>query len=156
MPELDRRGLENEFNINTESIEPEIVDDEGPDPFELEWEQENEDAEILRKNIERANIILDQVTEELTNGNFSARIVEVASNLINSITTASKVLMDDTNYNKYIDIRKSLALLKKREVDIKELKVHKPAGQNNLIIASREDVLRIINQKQINDAVKSD
>ena len=150
MPELDRQGLENEFNLtepDQEPIELEPVYDE-PDPFELEWESEKEDASILRKNIERANEILDRIQEEMTNGNFSARMVEVAGNIINSITSASKVLMDDTNYNKYIDIRKSLALLKKREVEIKELKGHRPRSNNNLIIASREDVLKLINDKQ--------
>jgi len=106
MPEVDRAGLAEEFEISEpegQLIEPEIVED-GPDPFELEWDEENEDAEILRKNIERANTVLDQVQEELVDGNFSARLVEVSGNIINSITTASKVLMDDTNYNKYIDI----------------------------------------------------
>ena len=152
MPELDRQGLETEFNLNEpEPIELEPVYDENisePDQFELEWENETEDAVILRKNIERANEILDRLQEEMINGNFSARMVEVAGNIINSITSASKVLMDDTNYNKYIDIRKSLALLKKREVEIKELKGRHPRTNNNLIIASREDVLRLINDKQ--------
>ena len=153
MPTLNRQGLEDEFNIDDSAgaIEPEIVDEteEGPDPFEMEWNQENEDAAVLRKNIERANEILDQVKEELDNGNFSARLVEVAGNIINSITTASKVLMDDTNYNKYIDIRKSLALLKRREVELKERQGKRalPPGQQNLIIASREDVLKLINDK---------
>ena len=152
MPTLDRQGLEDEFNLdeNTEAIEPEVVDDEScPDPFEMEWDEENEDAAVLRKNIESANVILDQVKEELDNGNFSARLVEVAGNIINSITTASKVLMDDCNYNKYLDIRKGLALLKKREVELKERhgKRALPPGQQNLIIASREDVLKLINDK---------
>ena len=152
MPELDRQGLETEFNLNgPEPIELEPVYDENisePDQFELEWENETEDAVILRKNIERANEILDRLQEEMINGNFSARMVEVAGNIINSITSASKILMDDTNYNKYIDIRKSLVLLKKREVEIKELKGRHPRTNNNLIIASREDVLRLINDKQ--------
>ena len=152
MPELDRQGLETEFNLNEpEPIELEPVYDENisePDQFELEWENETEDAVILRKNIERANEILDRLQEEMINGNFSARMVEVAGNIINSITSASKILMDDTNYNKYIDIRKSLVLLKKREVEIKELKGRHPRTNNNLIIASREDVLRLINDKQ--------
>jgi hypothetical protein len=54
--------------------------------------------------------------------------------------------MDDTNYNKYLDIRVSLVRLKKREVEIKELKGRRPP-QQNLIVASREDVLRLINDR---------
>jgi hypothetical protein len=145
MPELDRSSLENDLGLEPESIEPEIVELES-DPFELEWKKENEDPEVLRQNIESANTILDRVKEEMENGNFSARMVEVAGNIINSITTASKVLMDDTNYNKYLDIRVSLVRLKKREVEIKELKGRRPP-QQNLIVASREDVLRLINDR---------
>jgi hypothetical protein len=145
-PTLDRQNLEDEFNMVDEIIEPEVVEEE-PDPFEMEWEHDTSDIETVRKNVERANEILDQVQEELTNGNFTARLVEVAGNIINSITTASKVLIDDTNYNKYLDIRKSLVLLKKREVDIKSLTSRRPAGNNNLIVASREDVLQLINDK---------
>ncbi len=146
-PTLDRQNLEDEFNI----IEPDIVEDaaepEGPDDFELEWEKDTANAETIKKNIERANVILDQVAEELTTGNFTARLVEVAGNIINSITTASKVLIDDTNYNKYLDIRKSLAFLKKREVEFKLLAGPRQPSQQNLIVASREDVLKLIEDK---------
>ncbi len=141
---LNRQNLEDEFNMtenNYDVIEPEVVDDE-PDPFLIEWENDTSNAEVIRKNIERANVILDQISEELVNGNFIPRLVEVAGQLINSVTAATKVLIDDTNYNKYLDIRKSLALLKKREVDIKELGSNRPRNQN-LILASREDVLKI-------------
>lgn len=149
MPELNRSSLENNLGLESETIEPEVVELED-DPFELEWEKDNEDPEILRKNIESANTILDRVKEEMEEGNFSARMVEVAGNIINSITTASKVLMDDTNYNKYLDIRVSLVKLKKREVEIKELKGRRPQ-QQNLIVASREDVLQLINDRQNGD-----
>lgn len=152
MPILDRQNLEDEFNMTTEIIEPEIVED---DPFLIEWENDNSNAEIIRKNIERANVVLDQISEELTNGNFSPRLVEVAGQLINSITAASKVLIDDTNYNKYLDIRKSLALLKKREVDIKEIGSNRPKNQN-LIVASREDVLKIFREPDKQLENKSD
>ncbi len=146
MPTLNRQNLEDEFNMTeNDVIEPEIVDDDEPEPFVLEWDNDTSNANTIRKNIERANTILDRISEELDAGNFSARLVEVAGQIINSITTASKVLIDDTNYNKYIDIRKSLALLKKREVDIKELKGGRPRNQN-LIVASREDVLKILRE----------
>ena len=146
MPTLDRQGLEDEFNMATEVLEPEIVEDEA-DPFELEWEEDNSDGNVLRRNIIRANTVLDKVTEELTTkGNFSARLVEVAGQIINTISTASKVLIDDTNYNKYLDIRKALALLKKREVEIKAIKSDRPINQN-LIVASREDVLKLLREK---------
>jgi hypothetical protein len=145
MPTLDRQGLENEFNMESEVIEPEIVD-EGPDLFEQEWEEETSDITTLRNNVERANEILDLVKEELENGNFAPRLVEVAGQIINAVTTASAKIIDNTNYNKYLDIRKKLALLKEKEVEIKAIKFDRPKNQN-LIIASREDVLKLIQDK---------
>lgn len=140
MTTLDRQGLEEEFNM--EPVEPEIVDDER-DEFELEWEDSQESVRVIKNNVERANEILDQIQSEMANGNFSARLVEVASQMINSITHAEKVIIDDKNYNKYLDIRKAIVLLKKREVDIKALAKSTPKNQN-LIVASREDVLKLL------------
>jgi len=142
VPDLDRGGLEEEFNMST--TEPEIINE--VDEFELEWEKDTSNVGVLKKNIEKANEFLDRIQEEITNGNFSARLVEVAGQIINSVTTASKVLIDDTNYNKYLDIRKSLVLLKKREIEIKTLKIDRPTNQN-LIVASREDVLKLLKEK---------
>ena len=149
MPTLDRQGLRDEFNMADEPIEAEIVDNT-IDEFELEWDEETADANVLRKNIENANDILDKIKREITAGNFSARMVEVAGQIINSITTASKVLIDDTNYNKYLDIRKALALLKKKEVEIKQIKSGNITN-NNLFIGSREELLRIMKDKNENE-----
>ena len=95
----------------------------------------------------RVTDILDKVQEEVEGSNFSARLVEVAGQLINSITTSTKTILDNDNYNKYLDIKKGLALLKKREVDIKALKIDRPKSQN-LIVASREDVLKLLEGKE--------
>ena len=145
MTTLNRQGLEDEFNITEpEVIEPEIVE---PDPFEEEWEAQNDEIKILKDNIDRANEILDKVQEEVDGANFSARLVEVAGQIINSITVGVKTIIDNTNYNNYLNLKKQLVLLKKREVDIKALKLDKPKTQN-LIVASREDVLKLIEEKK--------
>ena len=145
MTTLNRQGLEDEFNITEpEAIEPEIVE---PDPFEEEWEAQNDEIKILKDNIDRANEILDKVQEEVDGANFSARLVEVAGQIINSITVGVKTIIDNTNYNNYLNLKKQLVLLKKREVDIKALKLDKPKTQN-LIVASREDVLKLLERKK--------
>lgn len=150
MTTLNTHGLEEEFNLaeqeiaESEAVEPEIVE---PDPFEVEWEAQNDEIKILKDNIDRANDILDKVQDEVEGSNFSARLVEVAGQLINSITTSTKTILDNDNYNKYLDIKKGLALLKKREVDIKALKIDRPKSQN-LIVASREDVLKLLEGKE--------
>jgi hypothetical protein len=150
MTTLNTHGLEEEFNLaeqevtEVEAVEPELVE---PDPFEVEWEAQNDEIKILKDNIDRANDILDKVQDEVEGSNFSARLVEVAGQLINSITTSTKTILDNDNYNKYLDIKKGLALLKKREVDIKALKIDRPKSQN-LIVASREDVLKLLEGKE--------
>ena len=149
MTTLNTHGLEEEFNLAeqeevSDAVEPEIVE---VDPFEIEWEAQNDEIKILKDNIDRANEILDKVQDEVEGSNFSARLVEVAGQLINSITTGTKTILDNDNYNKYLDIKKGLALLKKREVDIKALRIDRPKSQN-LIVASREDVLKLIEDKE--------
>jgi hypothetical protein len=149
MPLLNRENLEEEFNINEdvqEAIEPEIVDDE-EDKFEKEWEEENNPRQIIADNIERANEILDQVQDEMKKGNFSARMVEVAGNLINSITAASKELISDENYKKYLHLREKLVKLKKVEVDWKISGRGNKVTNQNLILANREDLLKLIGKK---------
>ena len=145
MPTLDRQGLNEEFNMENAIIEPEVVDE--VDEFELEWKNDSNDPQVLRENIDNANTILDRILLEVQGGNFSARMVEVAGQIINSITQASKVLMDDTNYNKYLDIRKALALLKKKEVEIKQIKSGNITN-NNLFVGSREELLKLMKEKK--------
>lgn len=138
MPELNRQNLQETFNM----AETEVVD-----TFEQEWERDNDPVQVLRTNIDKANEILDTVTSELNNGNFSARLVEVAGQLINSITTASKEILDNKYKDRYLDIRNQLVLLKEREVEMKALSGHRPTTQN-LIIASREDVLKLLRDEK--------
>jgi hypothetical protein len=147
---LDRQNLEEEFNMQdnqhdeTIELEPE-VSESGPDKFEEEWEKENNPRNIIRDNIERANKILDTVEEELNNGNITARLVEVATGLINSVTQASKELITDENYQVYLQIRNRMLLLKDKEIEMKRKKKEAPKNQN-LIIASREDVLKLLKE----------
>ena len=141
MPTLDRTGLEDEFEIGEPVLEPEIVDDE----FEKEWEDEQDPNRIIRDNIEKANEILDQVTDELTNGNFSARLVEVAGQLINSITAAGKELIGDRNYQAYLLLKNRMLELEKEKLEVRKLGNKRPTNQN-LIIANREDVLKLLNK----------
>lgn len=150
MPELNRRNLEDELNIDSENvqeeepIEPEIVEE---DEFEKEWEHENDPRTIIANNIDRANEILDKVQEELNSGNFTARLVEVAGNLINSVTAASKELISDENYKKYLHLRDKLVKLKKIEIDWKVSGKGNRIANQNLILANREDILKILGNK---------
>lgn len=139
-PVLDRQGLEDEFNMAEEA---EVVEAESVDHFEVEWERENSTVQGLKGNIERANEILDKVQDEIEHGNFSARLVEVAGQLINSVTAASKEILEKEYKDEYLGLRNKLYLLKKREVEIRALGTNRPKNQN-LIVASREDVLKLL------------
>lgn len=135
---LNRENLEEEFNVEEPPIEPEILNDE----FEDEWDDENNPRTIIKDNIERANAILDRVELEINSGNFSARLVEVAGNIINSITVASKELISDENYKQYLSLRKKLVKYKKMEVDWKVSGKSNKVTNQNLIVTNREDLLK--------------
>jgi hypothetical protein len=147
---LDRRNLEEEFNMNDSNENQEIElnpIEEKPDPFEEEWKEENDPRNVIRSNIERANSILDLIEEELRNGNMTARLVEVAAALINSVTMAGKELISDENYKVYLQLKERMVYLKNKEIEMKRMKKEAPKNQN-LIIASREDVLKMLSDKK--------
>lgn len=138
MPELDRDGLAKEFDLedpkNMPIIPPiEYGDDEDPD-------------KIIRDNIDRANRILDKVEEELLGGNFSARLVEVASKMIDSVSSAVSQIQT-TNYNsEYLQIRDRLVELKEREFEhnIHQIKSGGTVKNQNIIFTDRESVLKAL------------
>lgn len=150
MPLLNREGLEEEFNMTDEPIEAEIVEeDNGPDPFEQEWEEENTPQTKIEENIERANSILDLVEEELRSGNFSARLVEVAAGLINAVTAAGKELITDRNYKLYLQTKFRMVELQRDKLEWQKSKDTKGSRtENNLIIADRNDILKLLEKKK--------
>jgi len=138
---LNRENLENEFDV--EPITPELVPE---DEFENEWEKEDNPRTIIKDNIERANVILDKVESEINSGNFTARLVEVAGNIINSITAASKELISDENYKQYLLLREKLVKYKKLEVEWKITGKSNKVTNQNLILTNREDLLKLMNK----------
>lgn len=146
MRELDLDGLNEEFGIDgnlpisTPDLDFEEVEIDYDDPIS-----------ILKGNIVKANQLLDKVQSEMLSGNFTARLVEVAGNIINAITTASKEIISKENYGEYLVIKKELNALKEREVIIKEksgIKGGNVQNQQNIIVTSREDLLKIMDGKE--------
>ena len=103
---------------------------------------------ILKANIKKANKLLDRVAIEMNNGNFSARMVEVAGGIINSITATTKEIMGDENYKAYLDVRNKLVELKAKEVEIKQLKGLRPQNQTNVLVTSREELLKMLDDRK--------
>lgn len=147
--ELDLRGLDQIFS-DTNRIDEEA--DEKKIDFDTEIDY-NDAVDALRKNIHNANQLLEKIQNEMNNGNFSARLAEVAGTVINSVTQASKEILTDKNQSEYMDVRKALVLLKERQVNISEAKlVRQPAGNTtNVLIASREDILKSIEGKKVHE-----
>ncbi|MFW6174084.1 MAG: hypothetical protein ACOC5T_10115 [Elusimicrobiota bacterium] len=84
MSELNRNNLAEEFDIENEEIEIETFKEIFSKAKELE-----DPNNVLSSAIEKAGRFLDMIERESVNGNFSARMMEVAANLINVITTTA-------------------------------------------------------------------
>ncbi len=134
---LDRNGLQKEFDM--EPLEMRVKS--------LTERLSDDPIDSLKDNVDRANDMLDLVEEELTSGNFSARLVEVAGQLINSVTNASKEIVSSINYQKYLQIRENLVKLKKMEIEMKNKQSKSPRSQN-IIITDRESVLKFLEENK--------
>ena len=104
--------------------------------------------QTLKSNIYNANQLLEKIQHEMNNGNFSARLAEVASGIINSITQASKEILSDENYEDYMEVRRGLVQLKAKEIEIKELNGRRPVNQTNVLVTSREELLKMLEDKK--------
>lgn len=132
--ELSRDNLSDVFDM--EGIESEVD--------RLTLVSKTDPDEALKENIDRANRILDRVEEELESGNFTARMVEVAGNILNTVTNSSKELITNINYKKYLQIREHMVQYKYDELEAKQSKFRSPTSQN-IIVSNREDIMKLIN-----------
>jgi hypothetical protein len=145
--ELDLRGLDDIFS-DTNNIDRDTEEKKVDFDTEIDY---SDAVDALKKNIHNANQLLEKIQNEMNNGNFSARLAEVAGTVINSVTQASKEILHDKNQNEYMDVRKALVLLKEKELGIKEAKLVRGPRQNttNVLIASREDILKSIEDRTL-------
>lgn len=161
-PQLNVRELDNLFNVDrTPKAEvPTVTDD--PDTQLQEISDMRKEIQtlaknakpdpdsILHNNIERANRLLDKAEEDCQNG-VNNRLLEVMAGLINAITTASSSIMGES-YNQQVLEHKTRELeLKERNAIIKQsikgdTGTPQTVTQNNLIISSREDLLKMIDE----------
>ena len=132
--ELNRNNLSDAFDM--EGIESEVD--------RLTLVSDTDPEEVLKENIDRANRILDRVEQELESGNFTARMVEVAGAILNTVTNSSKEIMANINYKKYLQIRDSMVKYKYDELESKKAKFRSPTSQN-IIVSNREDIMKLLN-----------
>lgn len=133
------------------------------DEIDRDFEQKNVDfktdigyddpLEALKLNIFNANQLLEKIQHEMNNGNFSARLAEVAGTIINSVTQSSKEILSDKNNVEVMEVRRAMAHLKAREIELKEQRVNNtPANMGgnttNVLITSREELLKMLEDKR--------
>jgi hypothetical protein len=131
--ELNRNRLSETFDI--EDIKREVES--------ISFNEKTDPEEILRENINRANRILDRVEQEIEGGNFTARMVEVAGNILNTVTNSSKEIISNINYKKYLQIREAMVKYKYDELEAKKSKFRSPTNQN-IIVSNREDIMKLL------------
>lgn len=118
-----------------------------------------EPDDILYANIQRANDLLDLI-ERNASSSFSARLMEVAANLINTITQASNSIVNN-------DFQKETVDQKWKTLELKELEQQNKNSsnksqdqledkgtqyqQNNYIMTDRESLLEFIEKNQLPD-----
>lgn len=142
---LNLEGLDEIF-ADTDRVDREIEEKEVDFRTNIDYDNE---LEALKGNIYNANQLLEKIQFEMNRGNFSARLAEVVSAIINSITQASKEIIADKNYEDYMEVRRSLVELKAKEVEVKKAKLVRPGNQTNVLVATREDILNMLEDKKI-------
>jgi hypothetical protein len=149
--ELDRQGLAEILNVEHTDVEREVIDITGETPLPEGQTEEERALFVINENIRKANEILDLCQREMLNGNFNARLVEVASFIINSVNAAAAQLILNKNANKSLQIKERMVLLKSKELHLREKylenKNNEDTGSQRLIITDRETILKYLKEK---------
>lgn len=148
MPTIDRKRLSENLNIDFDDkmcdSKFETIENDAKDISIKKGSSED----LLRDNIDRANRILDSVELELSSGNISPRMFEVAGLLINAVSTAVAQL----NISEF---NKSGLLLKERmielnrmkiEAEVRDGKIKSITNQQNIIVTDRETILKMLDE----------
>ncbi len=151
-PQINFNSLDDAFNIDN-SIDTQIEEVKSMKQELKKLEDDLPDADqIILDNIERANEILDKVQTAIINGDTSARLIEVAAQLINAVTSAATAITG-IGYNQQVIDNKNRALdIKEKEIGVKMAMGQVPAGTkevnitNNNLMMNREDLLKLMNE----------
>ena len=138
MAELDLENLADEFGIESE-VEDFKIDVEK----HLERININEPDGILIENLAKANAILDRIIYEMNSGKFSARMVEVSSQIMNLVAGITGQMYKKISEEKSLQMKQNMLELKQ-----KMLKINNGAKNQNIIITDRETVLRFLKEGQ--------
>ena len=155
MARIDLDKLSEEFGINKKDLS----DLEGKQEEELSTDfPDSKEAvvsdpdRILENNINKANTVLDRIISEMRSGNFSARMAEVAGQLVNAVTMAvDKVYAKNAGIDNLL-VKRKMIDLKEKEADIRERIIGaKSKTREKLIITDRETIMNMIKDEKDKD-----
>ena len=156
--------LEQEFNIDTSEERQQELDQIRDMRLQLHDAVDGEDPDdILYQNIERANTLLDTAQQTIERGGeTNARLFEVCAQLINAITTAASSIQTGGFNNQKHDYNMKMLEVKEKEIMVKQaiaqdkLGTGKTATGNSVLVMSREELLRMmeddVQEVQVNSA----
>ena len=163
MNEADNNELSEIFDMTDVMVEAENIppDDIIPD------KSATEDPDvILQNNINKANIVLDKIIDNIDE-KLTVGMAEATASIVNSITNAvDKMYAGSFNFES-VQIKKQMVELEEKKVFIKnkalEMKgqgVGAPVKQENILIADREAVMSLFKDKdvvkRIEDSIKDE
>jgi hypothetical protein len=143
---LDRNALADEFNLEANDIIDEIRTANDTPTI-------NNPNKYIEDNIIKANKLLDKILAESDAGNFSPRMAEVGSLLINSVNIAYEKILSKKMGESSLQIKRDMLRLKEREQTWREKVGERPINQQNNIIINgdREAVLKLLNSQRLID-----
>ena len=158
MSDLNLVSLEKTFNIKSVEEDSESLSLEGVtnrieeiiSDISLDKDPDN----ILLRNIERATALLDETETQISSGNFSSRLLEVSSQLIDSVTKAAAEIRSSQQQELYLRLRDEMLQLNKVKMVLEAKKglnkSEKKDGGNKreIIVTDRETILKMLEDKE--------
>ena len=146
--QINNRKLQSMFDVNTSDTLPVLESEKELALAKKELMVEidkNDPDDIILKNIDRANGLLDKLEQTIENS-ASARMFEVAATLINAVTQAAASVIGTSQHADELLYKEKVLELKERETRVKEIIGKKDGGKtvNNMIVTDRESLLKII------------
>jgi hypothetical protein len=138
---IDLDALAEEFNLPSVEVLPPDVSLKTT-TIELSATNVDDPDKIIAQNISKANLLLDHVIREIDNGNFSPRMIEVASLLINAINGSTTQLYAKSFNEASLQLRIKALQLKEKQLGL--LARDGNVKNQNLIITDRETVLKML------------
>ena len=152
MNEADNNELSEIFDMTDVMVEAENIP---PDNITPEESATEDPDVILQNNINKANIVLDKIIDNIDE-KLTVGMAEATASIVNSITNAvDKMYAGSFNFES-VQIKKQMVELEEKKVFIKnkalEMKgqgVGAPVKQKNILIADREAVMSLFKDKDV-------